>query len=194
MTSNEEKKSKMSTELTAQRENALQLCDTMLEETSSSNARLLCKKGEWSLGGEEVPLGKEFIAYPMDAMRGGARWEDDKVVDRRIGRIADKFVFKREDFPADEDWKPQIVLPLEDPETGEVIQFVSSSVGGKIAVEKLIQVTANAVKKGTGDLTPLVRLGTSTFPSPDYGTIVRPAFKIIPRQSLKTEMGDEIPY
>jgi hypothetical protein len=116
-----------------------------------------------------------------------------RVVEQRIGRIADKFGLKREDLPEDEDWKPQIALPLEDPDTGEVVMFVSCSVGGKIAVEKLIQTTARAVKKGTGDLTPLIRLSTGTFPSPDFGTIVRPAFEIVPRQSLKTEMSDDIP-
>jgi hypothetical protein len=190
--SNEEKKSN---ELAAQRENALQLCDTMLEETASATPRLLCKKGEWSMNGEKIPLGKEFIAYPMDAMRGFCRWEDDAVVDQRIGRIADKFVLKREDLPEDEDWQPQIVLPLEDPETGEVVTFVSCSVGAKIAVEKLIHTTARAAKKkGPGELTPLIRLSTGTFPSPDFGTITRPAFEVVPRESLKREMDDEIPF
>ena len=190
---NEEKRPSMSNELAVQRENALQLCDAMLDETSSSVPHLLCKKGEWFKSGEKVPSGKEFISFPMDAMRGLCRWEDDRVVEQRIGRIADKFGLKREDLPEDEDWKPQIALPLEDPDTGEVVMFVSCSVGGKIAVEKLIQTTARAVKKGTGDLTPLIRLSTGTFPSPDFGTIIRPAFEIVPRQSLKTEMSDDIP-
>jgi hypothetical protein len=184
----------MSDELALKRENALELCDTMLDETSSSTPRLLCKKGEWSMNGEDVPLGKEFIAYPMDAMRGFCRWEDDKVVEQRIGRIADKFSLKREELPEDEDWQPQHVLPLEDPETGEVVMFVSCATGAKIAVEKLIHATARAVKKGTGDLTPLIRLSAGTFPSPEFGTIPRPAFEIVPRQSLKTEMSDEVPF
>ena len=190
--SNDEKKN----EVAVRRENTLQLCDTMLDETSSSDTKLLYKKGVWYLLGDEVPMGKEFIAYPMDAMRGAAKWEDDDhVVEQRIGRIADKFpAFKREDFPADEDWKPQHALPLEDPETGEIISFVSCSTGGKIAVERLIKATARAVKKGKGDITPLIRLGTGTFPSPEYGTIDRPEFEIVPRESLKTEMNDEIPF
>jgi hypothetical protein len=184
----------MSNDLAVKRENDLELVDTMLEETASATPRLLCKKGVWSLLGEEVPAGREFIAYPQDAMRGFCKWEEDKVVEQRIGRIADRFVLKREDLPEAEDWKPQVALPLEDPESGEVVLFVSCSVGGKIAVEKLIQATARAVKKGKGDLTPLVRLSTSTFPSPDFGTIIRPEFEIVPRESLKEEMSDAIPF
>jgi hypothetical protein len=167
----------------------------MLEATSSSDPKLLYKKRVWSLLGETVPMDKEYIAYPMEAMHGGAKWEDDRVVDQRIGRIVDKFPkFKREDFPADEDWKPQVALLLEDPETGEFVTFVSASAGGSIGVDRLIKATARAVKKGTGDLAPLVRLSTGTFPSPEFGTIDRPEFEIVPHQSLKTEMSDEIPF
>ena len=184
----------MSNDVAVQRKNDLELCDAMLEETSSSVPKLLCKKGEWSANGEDVEAGKEFIAYPMDAMRGFCRWEDDHVVEQRIGRIADKFSLKREDLPEDEDWKPQVVLPLENPETGEIISFVSCSVGAKIAVEKLIQLTARAVKKGSGDLTPLVRLATSSFQSEEFGTIIRPAFEIVPRLSLKDELNDDVPH
>jgi hypothetical protein len=139
-------------------------------------------------------MGTEFIAYPMDAMRGFAKWEDDHVVDQRVGRIADKFNIRREELPADEDWQPQYVLPLENPETGEVVLFVSCSTGGKIGLERLIKATARAVKKGTGDITPLIRLSTGTFPSTEYGTIDRPEFEIVPRESLKTEMNDAIPF
>ncbi len=172
----------------------LELVDAMLEETASATPRLLCKKGVWSLSGEEVPSGKEYVAYPGDALRGFCRWENDRVIDQKVGRIADRFVLKREDLPEEEDWKPQYAVPLEDPESGEVVLFVSCSTGGKIAVEKLIHATATAVKKGKGDLTPLVRLATSSFTSEQFGTIIRPAFEIVPRESLKTEMSDNIPF
>jgi hypothetical protein len=131
----------------------------------------------------------------MEAMRGAVKWEDDHPVEQRIGRIADKFPkFKREDFPADENWKPQVALALEDPETGVFVTFVSCSVGGGIGVERLVNATAKAVKKGTGDITPLIRLGAGTFGFAEFGKIDRPEFEIVSRQSLKTESGDEIPF
>jgi hypothetical protein len=184
----------MGNDLAVQHENALQLADAMLEETQSATPRLLCKKGTWSLAGEEIPEGKEFIAYPGDALRGFCLWQDDRVVEQRVGRIADRFNLKREDLPADEDWKPQYALPLEDPETGDVVLFVSCSTGGKIAVEKLMRLTATAVKRGKGSLTPLVRLSKSAFNSDQYGTIIRPAFEIVPSETVEKELDDKIPF
>jgi hypothetical protein len=45
-------KENKATELTVQRENILELCDRMLEETSSSEPKLLYKQGVWYLCGE----------------------------------------------------------------------------------------------------------------------------------------------
>jgi hypothetical protein len=184
----------MSNDLAVQQGTDLQLADAMLEETQAATPRLLCKKGVWSLAGEDIPEGKEFVAYPGDALRGFCLWQDDRVVEQRVGRIADRFALKREDLPADEDWKPQYALPLEDPETGDVVLFVSCSTGGKIAVEKLMHLTATAVKRGKGSLTPLVRLGKSAFTSDQYGVIVRPSFEIVPSETLQEELNDKIPF
>jgi hypothetical protein len=193
--SRKQKVKAMTNDLVVKRQNELELCDTMLEQTSASAPKILCKKGVWSKGGEDIPSGSEFIAYPMDALRGACRWENDMPIEQRVGRIADKFpAFNKADFPDDEDWKPQIAMALEDPLTGEVFTFVSASVGGKIAVEKLINQTASGVKRGSGDLTPLVRLAASSFPSEQFGTITRPSFEIVPRQSVTKELNDEVPF
>jgi hypothetical protein len=130
----------------------------MLAETASSNPLLRFKKGEYFIGDNLIEIGHEFIAYPFDAMRGFVRWENDSVVEQRLGRIADRFNLELEDLPANEDWKPQYVLPLEDAESGEVVAFVSGSFGGKKAVNALINTTARAVKAGSGNERPLIRL------------------------------------
>lgn len=192
----------MSNDIAVQRKNDLELCNAMLEQTSSSLSKLLCKKAEWSMNGEDVQLGKEYIAYPMDALHGVCQWKDDHFVDQRTGRIADKsvlkvekdqLIFNGETFAKADGWQSQYAMPLEDPETGEIISFVSCATGAKIAITKLIQATARAVKKGMGDLTPLVRLSAGTFPTTDFGMVPRPAFEIVPRQSLKDELNDDIP-
>src|SRR5690348_17752122 len=102
-------------------------------------------------------------------MRGLVLWQDKRVVDRRMGRIRDRFKLKREELPADEDWQPQYVLPLENPETGTFVAFVSGSTGGRIAIEKLINTAAQMVKGGKGDLTPTIKIAVGKFTSPVYG-------------------------
>jgi hypothetical protein len=175
------------------------VADVMLAETASSNPLLRFKKGEYFIGDDEIEAGHEYIAYPFDTMCGFARWEDDRVVEQRLGRIADKFHLEREDLPADEDWAEQRVLPLEDADTHEVVAFVSSSFGGKKAINNLISATARAVKEGRGNATPLIRLAVGSFTSKEYGRIACPVFEIVnqPPQEVKPieeELSDSIPF
>jgi len=88
------------------------VADVMLAATASSNPLLRFVKGEYFIGEDEIEVGHEYIAYPFDAMIGFARWEDDVVVEQRLGRIADRFQLEREDLPTDQEWKPQRALPL----------------------------------------------------------------------------------
>jgi len=173
------------------------IADVMLEETAGSNALLLYdfNEGKFKHGGDEVELGHEYIAYPFDAMRGFILFEGkDGKVEQRIGRIADKFKLEREELPADEDWKPQHVLPLEDPQTGEFLAFASNTVGGKIAIYTLINTTARAVKAGHGNATPRVKLAIGKFKSSQYGTTDRPDFPFVKEmKEVKPEFNDEIP-
>jgi hypothetical protein len=193
----------MSNDIALKRQNDLELCDAMLEQTSQSMSKLLCKKAEYSMNGEDVPLGKEYIAYPMDALHGVCQWQDDHIVEQRTGRIADKsvlkvekdqLIFNGETFAKADGWQPQYAMPLEDPESGEIISFVSCATGAKIAITKLIQATARDFKKGKGTLTPLVRLSAGTFPTTDFGLVPRPAFEIVPDHDLQTELNDKAPF
>jgi hypothetical protein len=175
------------------------VADIMLAETASSNPLLRFKKGEWFIGEDEIAVGHEYRAYPFDAMRGFARWEDDAVKEQRLGRIADGYRLEREDLPADEDWKPQRVLPLEDVETGEFVAFVSGSFGGQKAINALINTTARAVKEGRGNATPVIRLAVGSFTSKEYGKIACPLFELVREQPqevkpIKDEMSDEVPF
>ena len=175
------------------------VADVMLKETSSSNPLLRFKKGKYFIGDDEVEIGHEYVPYPFDAMRGFVRWKDDRVVEQRLGRIRDAFGLEREDLPADEDWKPQYVLPLEDAETGQFVAFVSGSFGGQKAINNLINATARAVKAGRGEATPLIRLAVGSFTSKEYGEIACPIFEIVKeaievRPTIKAEMSDEIPF
>jgi hypothetical protein len=175
------------------------VADVMLKETASSNPLLRFKKGKYFIGDNEVEVGHEYVPYPFDAMRGFVQWKNDTVVDQRLGHIRDGFGLEREDLPADEDWKPQYVLPLEDAETGEFVAFVSGSFGGQKAMNNLINATARAVKGGRGEATPLIRLAVGSFTSKEYGEIPCPIFEIVKHEevkpiSIKEEKSDEIPF
>src|SRR5262249_31385190 len=161
------------------------------------------RKGQYLIGDDEIELGHEYVAYPFDAMKGFVRWENDVVVEQRLGRIADRFNLERDELPKDQDWKEQRLLPLEDVGTGAFVAFVSGSFGGKMAINSLINTVARAVKTNRGDATPVIRLALAKFTSKQYGEIDRPSFEIVnePKEmvvkktekTIKEEMSDEIP-
>jgi hypothetical protein len=55
--------------------------DNILKETSRSNPRLLFKKGKFYIGEDQIPLGREYVAFPLDWARGWVKWEDGRIVD-----------------------------------------------------------------------------------------------------------------
>ena len=175
------------------------VADVMLEQTASSTKllRFNAQTLKYLIGEDEVPLGHEYVAYPFDAMRGFILFKDGEKPEQRIGLIRDRFNLQREGLPADEDWKPQVVLPLEDLESGAVVAFVSNSTGGKIGVETLIQNVGRAVKAGRGTATPVIKLAISTFKS-GYGMKDRPEFVVVnePMEVVpkKADFNDTIPY
>ena len=138
----------------------------------------------------EVPLGTQFIAYASDWTRGWVKFVDGELVDKRIGRVTDGFRPVERDELGDIDsslwekdgdgrpkdpWTLQQYLPLENVETGEQCVFVTSSIGGRIAIEKLCQKWARQPERGQ----PLIKLATAPFRTKKYGEISRPDFPVV---------------
>src|SRR5260370_26796930 len=55
-------------------------------------------KGEWQIGEETLPEGKEFIALIDEVARGYVKFQDKAVVDRRIVKARDGKSPKREEL------------------------------------------------------------------------------------------------
>jgi hypothetical protein len=174
--------------------------DNILKETSRSNPRLLFKKGKFYIGEDQIALGREYVAFPLDWARGWVKWEDGRIVDaQHMGRVADGYVLPERDELGDNDksqwpdgkddpWQAQNILPLEDAETGEFLIFVSGSYGAKIAVEKLCNRVARNIKAGKDLGLPTIELAVAEFSTKDYGKIDRPDFPIV-----KWERGEDAP-
>jgi hypothetical protein len=144
----------MSTALAVTVENtALAIAAAAQEEGANELGKLLkFSKGHYLVGTEEIPVGKELIAHVEHWVRGWIKFKGGQLVERKVGRVADGLVVqKREDLddtdsskwetdtrgePQDP-WTQQSCLPLEDVETGEILTFVSGSIGGRQAVSRL---------------------------------------------------------
>jgi len=184
--------------------------------SGSMSELLKFDKGEYKKKGAViVPLGTRFVAHVTEMQHGYVRFNDEQeLVERHVVRMADgqKLPDRSElSDPELEDTKHdpyvfQLYLPMEEVETGDMVVFVSGSVGGKIAVNKLVQKVARA-KRGL----PTIELAVGQFITKKYGKTLRPDFKIVgweindneiivpgdddqPKPSLAPEISDEIPF
>jgi hypothetical protein len=188
--------------------------DVILRETARSNPMLRFKEGHYFIGEDKIELGHEYIADTMSWTRGWVKWEDGLIVETRMDLVADGKPMPARDELGDTDealwekdertgepcdpWQQQHILPLEDPESGEYLIFVTSSVGGRIAVEKLCNFVGRNYKQKRQSGLPVIKLGVKDMPTKFGGTKPRPDFMSnvtwhdLP--PIKDDMNDEVGF
>jgi hypothetical protein len=109
--------------------------------------------------------------------------------------------------PADP-WVFQYLLPFENPASGEVVVFVTSSFGGRRAIADLCSAYVRRTKKVTNCGQPIIKLATTEMPTKKFGKVPRPNFVIVgwdepssdsdievmPPTTLKNKLDDSIPF
>ena len=110
---------------------------------------------QYMVGKDEISLGRKFIAHCDQYARGWVKFVDKVVVDVRVKKVGEGKPPERDELDEpmladtpDDPWVFQRYLPLEDPETGEVLGFVSKSVGGKMALADLLGVFERNYDRG----------------------------------------------
>jgi hypothetical protein len=205
----------MSNELAIPEAEAKALAKAAAEERNGGIVGKLLKfaKGEFYVGDDEIPQGRQFVAHTNDWVRGWVKFADNQPVDRRIGKASQDFeVVERQDLPdLDESkwekgldgkpkdpWSRQSYLPLSDAETDEVVTFVSGSHGGRGAIADLCAIAAQNHRRGL----PTVALDVRSYRHKVFGRIENPAFRItgwtggkeMTPQELAAELDDSVPY
>lgn len=219
----------MTTEISKARENVPAQRGTEAEKLLAASREdagfeklLKFRKGEFLIGEELVPLGTEYIAHVVGWTKCWIKFVDGEVADRKSYRVAygeqppereDLGDLDRDEWPEGIDggptdpWVYQYLLPLESLSTGEIVIFVTSSVGGRRAVADLTAVYARRVaKKGNGGQ-PVIKLGKTDMPTKRYGKVPRPHLEIVgwddlpddgskapPTVNSEDEFADEIPF
>jgi hypothetical protein len=137
---------------------------------------------KYKVGEDEVALGREFIAHCDQYARGHVKFVDKAPVAVEVKKVSEGKPPERKDLDepelADTDadpWQFQRYLPLEDPETGEILVFVSKSVGGKIALSDLLGIFERNWDRGR----PIVKLDVSSFKTKEFGMKQRPSFPVV---------------
>jgi hypothetical protein len=183
------------------------------------------KNGEWiahyNSGAAMIPLGREFVALMADYTLAWTKWLSSKPVERRLTRVADgglppprgtlgdtdQSLWEKDDEGRLRDpWQATNELPLLDQETGELLVYVTGTVGGKDAIGKL----CGAYSRGRGrhpNHNPVVALGAGGYQHKikSRGYINVPTLKIVswvpqdpntetPKAALTDVMNDALPF
>jgi hypothetical protein len=180
------------------------------EEAGGSGFGPLLKfvKGHYYVGDIEVPPGHEYVAQMPCVACGWVKFADRKVVDQKIGKIADGFRLPERATLGDLDqskwevdskgprdpWARQWYLPLLDAESGEFVVFVTGSSGGQRAIGNLCRTYGSNPHRGL----PIVRIGVRAYKHKEHGRIEEPEVKIVAwekaQPSLGVELNDRIPF
>lgn len=212
----------LSTPVTAE----AQVIGNAAQEDAGFERLLKFKKGKYECDSIDIPIGMEYIAHCVGWSKawikflpgpGGKR----ELVDRKIYRVAEgRRPPEREELdmidknawppglngqPSDP-WVYQHLLPMED-QQGELVVFVTSSVGGRRAVADLCKSYARRVARTGVSAQPIIKLEQAVMPTTMYGDVPRPHFEIIgwneaaegvrnvvPPDTLKNELDDDIPF
>jgi hypothetical protein len=170
---------------------------------------------------EEIPEGTQFVVI-YDQIQGGWIKFSGKgnPPERKQGNLFEGFVPpNRESLgdlhqnewevglsgkPADP-WQFQLLLPLQNVETGELFVFNTSSVTGRRAVDRLISECGRMQRAEPNDY-PIIKLRIGGFEhrDPRIGWIKTPAFERVGKApkadttmadtSISGELNDEVPW
>jgi hypothetical protein len=204
----------MSNDLSIISNNQSALANLAAVASQAQQMRLLkFVKGKWLIGDDEVSADRQFIAHAHQLVHGWVKFEDRKVVEQRVGIVADGFKLAERDELGDTDesrwgiengepkdpWSRQYYLPLEDPETGELFTFVTGSKGGDTAIGRLTNQFLRNVRNGL----PIVRLEIGFYKHKQYGRTEVPEFKVVGWTGASgnfapggggRDMNDDIPF
>jgi hypothetical protein len=169
---------------------------------------------------EEVSPDTDFIALCDETLVGWIRFRDDGEPPERVqGLLYDGFVMPRRESLGDLDhrnwpeglsgaptdpWQHQICLVLQEPKTGALFTFATSSQTGRRAVGTLLR-HYDRMTRTDKDSYPVVRLKPSGFHHKDerIGWVPVPSFAVVgrapknsaavPDTSIAADLNDEIP-
>ena len=149
-------------------------------------ARLKFAKGEWTLDGQTVGSGEEFVTVPSSITRAMERWQSKRITDRVVARLGERLVPRSElgdhdrsrwetglDGRERDPWCEVHYLGLRRLDDDSLVVFSTSSDGGRKAIAQI----AKAAASRPGEA-PIVTLGSDSYPHRSFGQITTPTFDV----------------
>jgi len=145
---------------------------------------LYFKKGNWYRGQEEFePQGHHFLVNYHEAYTGWTRWSDRKPVEQRLVRCSeyahkeprealghmDKNAWESSDRGVPQDpWQPSDRMIMRTMDSAQdLLTFISSSIGGRNAIAKLLGKVARSPQAAEGKM-PVCVLESGSYDHDNY--------------------------
>lgn len=170
-------------------------------------------------GDRKLAEGTELVAHPEEARGGFRRFNGPGAPpDTRIDRIFGGTPPHREDLDdldeaqwpisdltgrREDPWQEILMVPLEDPATGEIFIFQTSSITGMRAVSNLLRQAMRQVAKDPEHL-PVIKLRVGGFQHRKFGWVKVPAFEFVGKApktniaaadtSIAADLDDDLPF
>jgi hypothetical protein len=152
------------------------------------------KQGEYVVGNdiEVVPAGTQCIAHVEATEFGWKKWFNNRVIDTRMGRVADQFIPPQRDELGDTDqsqwelqddgtrrdpWQFQGSVPLTRLDTQETLNFATGSKGGLNCINRLTKIYGTRIQTHqlAGQL--IIELEADRYKHHKYGWIFYPIMR-----------------
>jgi hypothetical protein len=174
------------------------------------------KQGEFAISDiDNIPDGTRCVAHADEIDLGWVKWVDGRPEDRRVGRVADKFVPPKRDDLGDNDpqqwelqddgtrrdvWQFQMSVPITRLDNQETYRFTTGSKGGLACIGKLTRTYGRRVSDEKVPGLPIVELKADHYKHRTYGKIFTPSMIVVgwtgedgKPLSLAEELNDELP-
>jgi hypothetical protein len=153
-------------------------------------------KGDWYRGGRDRVLidGSQWASRPDWMVQGYEKWWDGRIVDYRVGYVADGYLPPPREQLGDLDqdawdvwnkgrdpWAYKYTLPLFNQVSGEQAIWQTDTKGGKDCLSILLQAFADRVDAcpADGAILPVIELGSSSYHHETRGKIAIPTLDIL---------------
>lgn len=152
------------------------------------------KTGCWIYGEDdtEVDPNSTFVINPSSYVQGFIAWDDGELVDERMAQAGTPPILLSE-LPALEGgvrWDAQVGFTLrgvEGDEDGVILNYKSSSRGGKKAISGLLTEIIERGQAGETALCPIVELDNDSYKHKKFGKIYVPILRVVEWVDLPEE-------
>ena len=156
------------------------------------------KIGCWVFGADatEVEDGSKWAVNPFSFVHGFIAWGNREVLGEKMVGVSQPLP-ELDPAPAgaEKGWETQLGMSLKcisGEDSGLEVRYVTTSLGGKRAVQELAVALSEQVDKDQTKPVPVVTLNRGSYPHKNYGKVLIPVFDIVEFISLDGE-AEEAP-